>query len=54
LGRKTFVYLTEEERTLIDQAAATEQAGAIDQLLVPCVFSHLLLNNAERQSTRVS
>jgi uncharacterized protein (DUF1778 family) len=25
LGRKTFVYLTEEERTLIDQAAAAER-----------------------------
>ena len=25
LGRKTFVYLTQEERTLIDKAAATER-----------------------------
>ncbi|MGO9347176.1 MAG: DUF1778 domain-containing protein [Terriglobales bacterium] len=25
LGRKTFVYLTEEERTLVDQAAAAER-----------------------------
>jgi uncharacterized protein (DUF1778 family) len=25
LGRKTFVYLTEEERTLVDEAAATER-----------------------------
>jgi uncharacterized protein (DUF1778 family) len=25
LGRKTFVYLTEEERTLVDRAAAAER-----------------------------
>jgi uncharacterized protein (DUF1778 family) len=25
LGRKTFVYLTEEERTLVDHAAASER-----------------------------
>lgn len=25
LGRKTFVYLTERERTLVDQAAVTER-----------------------------
>lgn len=25
LGTKTFVYLTEEERSLVDQAAATER-----------------------------